>query len=119
MERNISVIDFNVARHRKFFSIEGLGFKGDEDVVRINNLAGKISHGVFEKLISLSDSFMKKKTIFLIDGEEDLVVLPLILILPLNSLIFYGQPQEGLVMITVSEEIKKTAYEMVRSFNVL
>ena len=29
---------------------------------------------------------------FLVDGEEDLAVLPAIFMLPLGSLIFYGQP---------------------------
>jgi pantetheine-phosphate adenylyltransferase len=42
-----------------------------------------------------------------IAGEEDLLGFPLVLCLPLNSVIFYGQPGEGVVMITVTETDKE------------
>ncbi len=38
------------------------------------------------------------------EGEEDLLVLPLLAEMPLGSVIAYGQPHEGLVVVTVSEE---------------
>src|SRR3990172_4565885 len=40
-------------------------------------------------------------------GEEDLAVLPLVMLLPLGSLIFYGQPGQGLVALSVSEATKR------------
>ena len=51
-----------------------------------------------------------------VNGEEDLVVLPLILLTPLNTIIYYGQPSEGLVKVIVSESIKDKAYNLVSKF---
>jgi hypothetical protein len=57
-----------------------------------------------------------KKTI-LVEGEEDLAVLPVLLISPLGFSVFYGQPNEGLVKIQVSEENKEKAYQLVENFD--
>ena len=40
----------------------------------------------------------------IIDGEEDLLVLPLMVFLPDDSIIIYGQPRKGMVKITMTEE---------------
>jgi len=52
-----------------------------------------------------------------VDGEEDLAVLPVLLIAPLGFSIFYGQPNEGLVQVQVTEENKEQAYQFVNSFD--
>ncbi|RMG42497.1 MAG: DUF359 domain-containing protein [Methanobacteriota archaeon] len=41
-----------------------------------------------------------------VDGEEDLLALPFILELPLNSAVIYGQPNEGAVVIPVTQSKK-------------
>ena len=70
-----------------------------------------------------------QESVVLIDGEDDLAVIPLLLALPLGSCVFYGQParlasesvvgrpEEGIVKISVSEENKKRAYDIVSRFN--
>lgn len=59
----------------------------------------------------------------LINGEEDLATAALILLLPLESRIYYGQPApgglagqtgEGMVEVVVSEEIKENMYCILR-----
>ena len=47
---------------------------------------------------------LKRKVAIVVEGEEDLLVLPLLAEMPLGSVIAYGQPHEGLVVVTVSEE---------------
>jgi len=47
---------------------------------------------------------LKRKVAVVVEGEEDLLVLPLVAEMPLGSVIAYGQPHEGLVVVTVSEE---------------
>lgn len=50
---------------------------------------------------------MKNESVhILIDGEEDLLVLPLIVELPLESKIVYGQPNQGAVIIEVDGKSK-------------
>lgn len=58
----------------------------------------------------LRDSItLKRKLAIIVEGEEDLLVLPLMAEMPLGSVIIYGQPYEGLVVITVTEERRSWA----------
>lgn len=52
-----------------------------------------------------------------VKGEEDLLVLPAALHAPENSIIMYGQPNEGLVIVTVTEEIRNKASKIMNSMS--
>lgn len=73
------------------------------------NQAGTISSSAINavkkafKLISKE----KKRVIIYIDGEEDLLTLLAIKFAPKNSIIIYGQPNEGSVIIEATNERKK------------
>jgi len=47
------------------------------------------------------------RVIIMVEGEEDLAVLPCILMAPSGSLVLYGQPGEGLVVCEVDQVINK------------
>ncbi len=49
----------------------------------------------------------KNNQIILIDGEEDLVAIPAILLSPLGTKVYYGQPNVGVVEVLVTSEIKE------------
>jgi uncharacterized protein (UPF0218 family) len=49
-----------------------------------------------------------------VDGEEDLATLPAILYAPLGSVVVYGQPNEGSVMVKVTSEKKKHIEELMK-----
>jgi uncharacterized protein (UPF0218 family) len=57
--------------------------------------------GALEEAVTL-----KSKASVIVEGEEDLLVLPLISLMPLGSVIVYGQPREGMVAVEVTEEMK-------------
>lgn len=42
-----------------------------------------------------------------VNGEEDLLVIPVCIHAPENAIIAYGQPNEGLVIIRLNDKIKK------------
>ena len=42
----------------------------------------------------------------IVNGEEDLLVLPICIHAPDNSIIMYGQPNEGLVIIQITPDIR-------------
>jgi uncharacterized protein (UPF0218 family) len=42
----------------------------------------------------------------LVDGEEDMATVILALLLPLGSTVYYGQKDQGLVALTITEELK-------------
>lgn len=56
--------------------------------------------------------------VLIIDGEEDLLVLPAILHAPLGSILYYGQPGEGLVEVRVTEEKKREVAGLLARFRV-
>ncbi len=117
-EKNIiqllSIIDFQVKRQKKFSDISDLGFK-EIKAIKIKNPAGTITSDLFRAITSALKS--KKRQIILVEGEEDLSVLPAILISPLGFKIYYGQPDEGLVEVEVTEKIKEKVYEILNNFN--
>jgi len=57
----------------------------------------------------LNAIILKRKLAVLVEGEEDLLVLPLMAEAPIGSVIIYGQPHEGLVVITVTDERRRWA----------
>lgn len=42
----------------------------------------------------------------LVTGEEDLLVIPVCIYAPENSIVLYGQPNEGLVIVPITQEIR-------------
>ena len=53
----------------------------------------------------------------IVDGEEDLLVLPLMVYMPVNSVIVYGQPSEGMVIITLTPEKRKWAIDFMNKMH--
>lgn len=48
-------------------------------------------------------------------GEEDLLVLPVCLHAPENSVVLYGQPNEGLVIVKINLQIRNKAESIMNS----
>lgn len=55
----------------------------------------------------IGEALEKGDSALIVDGEEDLIVLPVAVQAPLGTLIFYGQPGVGVVAIKVTEEFKR------------
>jgi uncharacterized protein (UPF0218 family) len=51
--------------------------------------------------------------VIFVDGEEDLLAIPAILESPDNAFIVYGQPSQGLVVVTASPVTKHEVKEMM------
>lgn len=51
--------------------------------------------------------------IIIVDGEEDLLVLPLVQMLPEGSVLLYGQPLEGLVVVNITASKKAEAKDLM------
>jgi hypothetical protein len=52
----------------------------------------------------------------LVDGEEDLAVIPLVIAAPLSSVVIYGQPNEGIVLRVIDEYAKTAARRLLSQF---
>ncbi len=86
--------------------------------VRAPNKPGTISFKAVKQLQLLLPSLVlsEKTGVLEIKGEEDLLVLPLVLLSPLKTLIFYGQPHKGLVQIKVTESLKEKTASLLSQF---
>ena len=110
----LSIVDFAVKRERKFDKLSELGFSKRIETKIVKNPAGSVNFRLFEQI----DSAFKKeeRRVILVEGEEDLAVLPAILTAPLGFTIFYGQPDQGLVEVLVTEQVKEKAYNLLSKF---
>jgi uncharacterized protein (UPF0218 family) len=48
-----------------------------------------------------------------VSGEEDLLALPLFVMAPDRSVIIYGQPLQGMVIVRMNEDIRTTAKNLI------
>jgi hypothetical protein len=51
-----------------------------------------------------------------VEGEEDLLTLPALLLSPLNAYVIYGQHNVGMCVVKVTEEIKSLAKKLLTEF---
>ena len=56
------------------------------------------------------------QTLFVISGEEDLLVLPAILYSPLGTFVYYGQPNAGIIQVAVTTAMKKKVKTLLSQF---
>ena len=48
-----------------------------------------------------------------VNGEEDLLVMPVCIYAPENAIILYGQPNEGLVIVKITSEIRNKTQKLL------
>ena len=48
-----------------------------------------------------------------VNGEEDLLVIPVCIYAPENAIILYGQPNEGLVIVKITSEIRNKTQKLL------
>ena len=53
----------------------------------------------------------------IVNGEEDLLVLPVCIFAPENSVVMYGQPNEGLVIVHITPEIRAKVQKILDVMN--
>lgn len=108
----VSIVDFFVTRKRKFSKLSDLGFTTNNPDVIVKNPPGLLASSLLTEIAKAFGN--DRPTIIKVDGEEDLAAIPAILFSPLGKVVFYGQPQEGLVKVVVDEEIKSRLYTLLK-----
>jgi uncharacterized protein (UPF0218 family) len=72
-----------------------------------------------EAYITIKKILMKgEQAIIVIDGEEDMLALAVFALAPLDSVVFYGQPLEGLVSVKINDKIKNKSRHLLDSIGV-
>ncbi len=97
---NLGIIDHRIQRKDHNYDIIRT-----ENILEADNPAGTITENLWETIEQAISSTLddSENRIIVVEGEEDLAVLPCLLIAPEDAVILYGQPNEGLVFVNVFE----------------
>jgi uncharacterized protein (UPF0218 family) len=104
---NLCIFD-KISNREKITEIEVLDHL-PKNSLKLNNAPGTINCATalkIEKVIQESIGSHEKFSIE-ISGEEDLLALPAMLFAPLDSRVIYGLKDEGAVVVTITEDLKK------------
>jgi uncharacterized protein (UPF0218 family) len=83
------------------------------ECVQVKNPAGTITD---ELICALERAVRNPPSTIVVDGEEDLAVIPLVLTAHNGAIILYGQPHKGVVLRIVDNEARKTAHRFLAHF---
>ncbi|SRR5713101_1885316 len=72
----------------------------------VRNPAGVIT---LESWQAIKRAMKDEDAVILVDGEEDLLALPCIVESPIDALVLYGQPSQGLVVVDTNPRVKNEA----------
>jgi len=85
---------------------------GDRRVIHVANEPGTIQPEVWKVV---ENAVAAGNSAVVVEGEEDLLTLVAILVAPLRSLVAYGQPEQGIVLVRVTPDKRKEIQDFVDS----
>ncbi len=83
-------------------------------IINVQNPAGMLTSSMMQGCFEATSN--PESVIINVDGEEDLAPIPLILMLPIDCVLMYGQPNEGLVVRTIDINAKHRARRFLDAF---
>lgn len=83
---------------------------GSKRIIRVRNHAGTIEFAAWR---AIEEAMDYSDVLIMVEGEEDLLTLPSILAAPVGSVVVYGQPGEGIVLVFVDEPKKQEIRRLV------
>jgi uncharacterized protein (UPF0218 family) len=103
---SLQIIDgFEKRKQREFPKL------GNASELMIDNPAAEIT---LQSIEIIKKAFEMTPPIRLtVNGEEDLLVLPVCIHAPKNSVVLYGQPNKGLVLVKITAEIRNKAQTLL------
>ncbi len=118
------VVIYDGKTHRKKEIILNLDSYHEKNVSNppewISNIAWRVIENTIKQIQTYTSS--KYRVAVRIDGEEDLLVIPTIISLPLGSVVVYGQPplntNEGIVVVLITPSLKKLVQDLLNKFEV-
>ncbi len=88
----------------------------DENILtelRCDNPAAEITE---QSIDTIKKAFSLKPPVrIVVNGEEDLLVIPVCINAPKDSVVMYGQPNEGLVIVQITPEIRNKTQRLLDS----
>ena len=85
---------------------------GEARRVEVENPQATLSESLLRALVDAIEH--DDPTVLVVEGEEDLATLPAMVAVPLGGSVVYGQPGEGMVLVSVDEETTAEARTLLR-----
>ena len=83
--------------------------------IECDNPAGEINPKCIE---IIQKSLLSRSPVqILVNGEEDLLVIPVCICAPEGAVVMYGQPDEGLVIVPIDDETRNKAQSILDSMD--
>ncbi|WP_425499186.1 GTP-dependent dephospho-CoA kinase family protein [Natronosalvus rutilus] len=89
--------------------------EGDHTTLEVANPPAVLTRPLLEALVEGLER--PESVTIVVDGEEDLAVLPALLAAPEGASIVYGQPDVGMVHVTVDAETRASARGLLERFD--
>jgi len=83
------------------------------ECLRVENPPGTITDDLIR---ALGHAITHTPVTIIVDGEEDLAVIPLVIAAPDGAVVLYGQPHKGVVLRTVDAAAKADAERLMSHF---
>jgi len=108
----LAIVDLKVRREIRFTKLSDIGPIGHLQTYTAVNSPGIIT----KEFVTAIQQAMETDSpaVIQVDGEEDLGVLPAVLLAPLGSVVLYGHFQYGVIAVEVSEAKKSESLKLLR-----
>ncbi|MFO7927151.1 MAG: GTP-dependent dephospho-CoA kinase family protein [Halobacteriota archaeon] len=100
---DVAIVDGKTKRERVEREVLN-AIDGFDDRIDVVNPQSTITDDLLEALASALDR--STSTVIVVDGEEDLAAIPAVLAVPEGGSIVYGQPDEGMVLVPITDETR-------------
>jgi len=108
---DVAVVDFLVTREPVTENLKTRIDSLDVKVIHVKNLAGTLTPEMREAFANA-----KPPLKIIVEGEEDLAAIPAVISAPQGSVVVYGQPGEGVVLVKVTESKRREFTDLLKEF---
>ncbi len=89
-------------------------------VLTVKNPPGTVTKALLNTVKKGVEIALRGKSVHIkVNGEEDLAAIPAVLYAPYGSVVLYGQPDEGVVLIKVTPECKRRCARILAKMEVV
>lgn len=112
---NLMVVDNKINRS-EFMELRPVFLSRRFRMIRVKSGPGYISRSAMDAVHEIFTASGDIPVVLEIVGEEDLLALPIVADAPIGSIVYYGQPHDGIVEVMVTVEKKQLAISLLRRF---
>lgn len=114
---DVSIIDDRSMREETSRDFRSAVRRGFDERLEAGNPPGHLTDELLDTIESALESEGRVQVV--VDGEEDLSVLPSVLLAEEGSRVLYGQPSKGVVVVEVTEKMKREIKRIVDRMEVI